>query len=339
MTEMMRAVIKRADGVDGIEIGEIDVPVPAPGQVVIDVLATGICGTDVHIAHDEYTHERPVVIGHEVLGRVSEAGSDAEAGWIGTKVAVETYFAACELCDMCRAGRRNLCAGRRSIGSFRHGGFAAKMLTPALNLHRVPETPGELDGVLSEPLACIAQCLLGPPIVQPGDSVLVTGPGAMGQLAAQVAKASGGSVTLAGLPTDAARLEVASGLSIGTTMQTPAEDSFDVVIECSGSAPGAANALRSARRGGRYVQVGIFGREVTLPLDALLYKELTLTSGFASTPDSWRAAMRLIGAGDVVLTPLITSTVPLDGFFHALDAAARGVGLKTVVVPGESAVR
>lgn len=76
MTDLMRAVIKRADGVDGIEIGEIDVPVAAPGQVVIDVLATGICGTDAHIAHDEYAHERPVVMGHEVLGRVSTVGSD-----------------------------------------------------------------------------------------------------------------------------------------------------------------------------------------------------------------------------------------------------------------------
>ncbi|MGO2519656.1 MAG: zinc-dependent alcohol dehydrogenase [Microbacterium sp.] len=333
MAEMMRAVIKRADGVSGIEISDVDVPVAESGHAVIDVLATGICGTDVHIAHDEYAHERPVVMGHEVLGRVSTVGSHADAEWIGAKVAVETYFAACEICDMCRGGRRNLCSERRSLGSFRNGGFAAKMLTPVLNLHRLPETPGELDGVLSEPLACVAQCLLDPPVVQPVDKVLVTGPGAMGQLSAQVAKASGADVTLAGLASDAARLEVASALGINTTTQTPAEDSYDVVIECSGSAPGAANALRAARRGGRYVQVGIFGRDVTLPMDAVLYKELTLTSGFASTPGSWRAAMRLIEAGDVSLTPLITKTVTLDGFFDALDAAVSGDGLKTVVVP------
>src|SRR5690606_29242795 len=132
--------------------------------------------------------------------------------------------------------------------------------------------------------ACIAQCLLDPPVVQPGDRVLVTGPGAMGQLAAQVARACGGVVTLAGLASDEARLAVAAGLGIGigTTIQQPAEEAFDVVIECSGSAPGAANALRAARRGGRYVQVGIFGRDVTVPFDAVLYKELTVTSGFAS---------------------------------------------------------
>lgn len=336
---MMPAVIKHGPGVEGIEIGEVEVPAAAAGQAVVDVLATGICGTDVHVAHDEYAHERPVVMGHEVLGVVSAVGCGEDAEWLGVTVAVETYFSACEVCEMCRAGRRNLCRDRRSIGSFRNGGFTEKLLVPTINLHRMPETPGHLDGVLSEPLACVAQCLLDPPIVQPGDAVLVTGPGAMGQLAAQVAKASGGIVTLAGLPFDAERLAVAVGLGIRTTIETPAEESFDVVIECSGSAPGAAVALRAARRGARYVQVGIFGRDITLPFDVVLYKELTITSGFASTPTSWRAAMRLIETGDVVLTPLITKQVPLSGFFDALDAAAKGEGLKTVVVPESERVR
>lgn len=330
---VMPAVIKRAEGVSGIEIGEVPVPVAAPGEAVLEVLATGICGTDVHIAHDEFPYAPPVVMGHEVLGRVVSTGAAEDAHWVGAKVAVETYFSACETCEMCRDGRRNLCRDRRSIGSFRHGGFASYMLLPVLNLHRLPETPGELDGVLSEPLACVAQCLLDPPVVQPGDRVLVTGPGAMGQLSAQVAKAAGGVVTLAGLPDDAERLAVAASLGIAVETGVPEEDAFDVVIECSGAAPAAANALRAARRGARYVQVGIFGREVTLPIDLVLYKELTITSGFASTPASWRAAMRLIERGEVVLSPLITRRVPLKEFFSALDAASRGEGVKTVVVP------
>lgn len=329
----MTAVVKAGDGVDGIRLERVVVPVAGQGEAVIDVVATGICGTDVHIAHDEYAHERPVVMGHEVLGIVTSVGSAEDADWKGVTVAVETYFSACESCDLCRAGRRNLCRDRRSIGSFRDGGFASRLLVPVRNLHRMPPTPGELDGVLSEPLACVTHCLLDPPLVQPGHRVLVTGPGAMGQLAAQVSRACGGIVTLAGLPADAARLRVATDLGIGTTTERPDEDAFDVVIECSGSAQGAATALRSARRGARYIQVGIFGRDVAVPLDEVLYKELTVSSGFASTPSSWRAAMRLIEAGDVVLTPLITRRVPLAGFFDALDAATRGEGLKTVVLP------
>lgn len=329
----MLAVIKRGPGVSGIGIDEIPAPVAGPGQAVIDVVATGICGTDVHVAHDEYPHETPVVMGHEVLGVVSAVGSESDAGWLGIRVAPETYFSVCERCDLCRSGRRNLCSGRRSIGSFENGGFAAQVVAPVRNLHRMPETPGDLDGVLAEPLACVAQCLLDPPVVQPGHRVLVTGPGAMGQLAAQVARSSGGRVTLAGLPADADRLAVAARLGITTTTAPPEADSFDVVIECSGAAPAAAAALQAVRRGGRYVQVGIFGRDATLPFDLVLYKELTVTSGFASTPASWRAAMRMIADGDVVLTPLITRRVALGDFFDALEAAVRGEGVKTVVVP------
>jgi L-iditol 2-dehydrogenase len=204
---------------------------------------------------------------------------------------------------------------------------------PVINLHRLPDYLGELDGVLSEPLACVAQCLLDPPVVNSGDRVLVTGPGAMGQLAAQVAKAQGGDVVLAGLEKDADRLAIAASLGIGTTTSVPDPDSFDVVIECSGSAPGAATALRAARRGARYVQVGIFGREVTLPFDMVLYKELVVTSGFASTAVSWRRAMALIEQRLVTLGPLITRTVPIAEFSAAFDAAAAGEGIKTVVIP------
>lgn len=331
-TPMMRAVVKKGPGVQGIEILNVPIPTAGPGQAVVKILATGICGTDVHIAHDEYAHECPVVLGHEVLGVVESVGSDESSAWIGAKVAIETYFSACEECDACRDGRRNLCARRRSIGSFRNGGFASHLLVPIINLHRLPELQGVYDGVLSEPLACITQCLLDPAAVQPGDRVLVTGPGTMGLLAAQVARASGGVVTLLGLPADKARLSVAASLGFLTLMTSPGEGIYDVVIECSGSAGGAATGLRAARPGARYVQVGIFGREVSLPFDLILLKELIVTSGFASTPTSWRAAMRLIESGSIAMTPLITRQVPLENFFLALDAAERGEGLKTIVL-------
>jgi L-iditol 2-dehydrogenase len=328
----MRAVVKFGPGVEGIEIREIPIPVAAAGQAVIEVMATGICGTDVHLAHDEYPHERPVVLGHEVLGIVSSVGTDSDSSWLGAKVAVETYFSACEKCPMCRAGRRNLCKDRLSIGSFRNGGFASHLLVPVLNLHLLPDLPGEFDGVLSEPLACVAQCLLDPPVIQPGDSVLVIGPGTMGQLAAQVAHASGAKVTLFGLASDQSRLEVAKSLGIKTSSDVPAEESFDVIIECSGSSAGAAAGLKAAKRGGKYVQVGIFGKDVVIPMDLVLYKELTLSSGFASTPNSWLYAMRLINSGSVNLTPLITRQMPLDEFFQALSGAQQGEGLKTIIL-------
>lgn len=332
---VMNAVVKESSGPSGVIVTEVHVPEVLPGLARVRVAATGICGTDVHVAHDEYGYEAPVVMGHEITGSVVEVGDDADADWVGRRVVCETYFETCETCQWCRAGRCNLCPSRRSLGSYEHGGFAAFVVLPVLNLHEVPEQLGDFDGALAEPLACVAQCLLDPPVVQSGDEVLVTGPGAMGQLAAQVAIALGGKVAMTGLEQDAARLAVAEEFGVCTTTGDVESGGFDVVLECSGSAVAANAAFDAVRRGGRYVQVGIFGTPVTLPADQILYKELAVTSGFASTATSWRAAMRLIGSGQVSLAPLITKQVPLSEFRDALDAAEAGEGLKTVVVPGE----
>lgn len=329
----MQAVVKTAPGPDGVNLTEVPVPEVLPGLAAVRVTATGLCGTDVHVVHDEYGYEAPVVMGHEITGTVVEVGQEADARWVGRRVACETYFSTCETCRWCRAGRRNLCPQRRSLGSFEHGGFAEFVVLPVLNLHELPTWIDPVEGALAEPLACVARCLLDPPVVQAGDRVLVTGPGAMGQLAAQVARALGGIVTVSGLEHDAQRLEVAASLGATATVAPVADGSFDVVLECSGSGAAAEAALAAVARGGRYVQVGIFGRPVTLPIDQILYKELTVTSGFASTATSWRAALRMIGAKQISLRPLISRQFPLEEFHAALDAVERGDGLKTVLVP------
>jgi L-iditol 2-dehydrogenase len=268
-----------------------------------------------------------------VTGLVESVGSDSDGPWLGARVAIETYFSTCEICAMCRSGRRNLCAMRRSIGSFENGGFASHVVVPVVNLHELPTWLNDVEGALAEPLACVAHCLMSPAIVQAGDRVLVTGPGAMGQLAAQVAAAHGGDVTLVGLPRDAERLAVARSLGIGVSTDPPAEAAFDVVLETSGSEGGARAAMSAAARGARYVQIGIFAGQVSLDFNQVLYKELTVSSGFASTAASWADAMSLIAQKKVTLGPLISSSVPLRRFTEALSAAERGEGLKTIVTP------
>lgn len=332
--QKMIAVVKFAPGVDGIELRELAIPQPGEGEAVLKVLVAGICGTDIHIAKDEYSHQTPVVMGHEILGIVEKVGSKADRLWLGKKVAVETYFSACEKCPVCRAGRRNLCPDRRSIGSIRDGGFAEYVLVPSLNLHEVPDSATSFDGVFAEPLACVTNCLLDPPRIQPGDNVLVTGPGTMGQLAAQVARAAGANVTLLGLETDRNRLGIASEIGLDTLIGDPPGDTYDVVIECSGNRSAAAAALRAAKRGGTYIQVGIFGQDICLPFDLVLLKELTISSGFASTPTSWIRAIELLRGGELSLHPLITKTVELKDFSEAFACVAEGNGVKTLIAPG-----
>ncbi|WP_155949785.1 alcohol dehydrogenase catalytic domain-containing protein [Rhodococcus sp. 114MFTsu3.1] len=332
-TRTVTALAKLRTGSDGVGLVQKEVPAPRSGQALVRVRAAGVCGTDLHIQDDEYASAPPVTMGHEIAGVVEAVGDELDSSWVGRRVAVETYFSTCGKCVQCRAGRGNLCADRKSIGSFRDGGFADFMLIPVINLHEIPDTVDIHAAALTEPLACVCHCLLDPAIVNTGDRVLVTGPGAMGLLSAQVARASGGRVVISGLESDRPRLDIAEGLGISTTTQVPEVEAFDVVIECSGSAGGANAALRAAKRYGNYVSVGIFGRAVSIDFDTVLYKELTVTSGFASTPKSWDRAVELLRQGDVSLDVLVGRVVSLHEWEEVFEALRRGQGLKSVFDP------
>lgn len=326
----MRALRLQTDGSVGLEDVE---PRPlAAGLVRVRVTATGVCGTDLHLAAGEYAHEAPVTMGHEISGTVVEAGSPEDAHWEGRDVVCETYFSTCEICDFCRDGRRNLCRVRRSLGSFEDGGFAETVVMPVRNLHAAPPGVDRIDLVLAEPLACVVQCLLDPARVQAGDRVLVIGPGTMGLLAAQVAMAGGGDVTCSGREGDAARLELAATFGARTTTEVE-DDAYDVVLECSGSAGGLRAAYRAAARGGRVVQVGIVGRDAEVPVDLVLYKELELSSGFASTARSWRRALALLASGTVRLDSMVSHVVEMERWREAFSLVGAPEARKVAMRP------
>lgn len=330
------AVGKLGPGPGNVGLRQQQVLPPGPGEVLLEVIAAGICGTDLHIADDEFPSNPPVTMGHEVTGEVAAAGPDVDEVLIGQRVACETYFSYCEECRFCRSGSPNLCADRHSIGSHVDGGFARWLTVPARNLHRLPDHVGRYAGALVEPLACVAHCLFDPAVINAGDDVLVIGPGTMGILTAQAARAAGGNVVVAGLERDCARLAVARDLDLTTVI---ADDKRDlsmppsVVCECSGSATGAAFGLAAIEKGGHFIQVGIFGAPVTLDLDTVLLKELVYTSGFASTPRSWSRALALLDKSSVELDPLVTDVVPLDDWQRAFDATRRAEGMKFVLDP------
>lgn len=330
---VMRALAKTADGPGNVELVDGPTPSPGPGEVLVAVHGSGVCGTDLHIEDAEYSTDPPVTMGHEVSGLVAALGDQVSAAWLGERVVCETFFATCGNCEWCRDAQPNLCPTRRSIGSHADGGFAEYMTVPAHNLHRIPDWLDSHTATLAEPLACVCNCLLDPNVVQPGDSVVVTGPGPVGLLAAQVAKHAGADVLVCGLPQDAERLAVAAGLGLKVTDEPPDAQSAHVVIECSGSPEAAGIGLRTARRGGRYVQVGVFGRAVQIPFDIVLYSELTVTSGFASTPRSWRHAINLIETGAVDLAPLVTRAEPLSAWQEVFADLRQARGLKLVLDP------
>ncbi len=330
----MKGLAKLGPGAENVGIVERDEPEVCAGHVVIAVRTAGICGTDIHIVDDEFRSWPPVTMGHEVCGVVEQIGDGVEEALLAARVVSETYFSTCGACDYCRSGRVNLCLERRSIGSARDGAFAPRLLVPARGLHRVPEWLTDEAAALTEPLACVCNCLLDPPVVSAADAVLVVGPGPIGLLTAQVARACGGEVHVRGIPRDAVRLAKAEELGFATSLDgEELSTSFDVVIDCSGHESGMRTCLAAARRGGRYVQVGLAGRLVSLPLDEIVYRELTVTSGNASTPTSWRRALQLIEQRSVDLGTLVTDVVPLENWEQAFAATRAATGIKFLLDP------
>lgn len=329
----MIGLTKTTKGAGGLALTERSEPAVKPGYVVLEVRGAGVCGTDLHIEAGEFPCSPPVTLGHEVCGVVVDTSDKEDTAWIGARVVSETFFSTCGVCRLCRDGRPNLCPQRRSIGVHVDGAFARRVVVPVRNLHRVPDWLDEHAASLSEPLACICHCLCDPSVVSPGDRVLVTGPGPIGLLSAQVARAAGGLPIVMGLPSDKARLDVARDLGLTVVLFGEDVEEMDVVLECSGHPAAAATGLASVTRGGKYVQIGIFGRDVSLPFDLVLTKELVIRSGFASTPGSWRRAMSLIERKLVALEPLVSAVAPLDSWPGVFSDLRSGRGVKIVFDP------
>ncbi len=343
----MEAVMKVARGAGQVELCKVDEPVAGPDQVLIEVDAAGICGTDLHIYHGEFATRPPVVMGHEVAGTVVAVGDEVDALALGTRVTTETYFSTCGRCRHCRDGALNLCSQRRSIGSAVDGGFADYLVVPAGNVHILPENVSVEAGALTEPLACVAHAVLTRPTIRPRDLAVVAGPGAIGLLTLQVLRAAGATVVVLGTDADAGRLDLARELGADYVLNVHSENpeplledlsrhsyGADVVYECSGAGAAASQLLRLVRRGGRYVQIGLFGRSVSWDLDQVCYKELVVTGSNASTPESWLRALALLESGQVKTEPLISNRYRLRDWEEAFEAFEGKRGVKLVFTPG-----
>jgi L-iditol 2-dehydrogenase len=331
----VKGVAKLAPGDGHVEFAERPDAVAGPGEVVLELLAAGICGTDLHIEAGEYPSVPPVTMGHELCGVVAELGRDVDGAWAGARVTSETFFSTCGECRWCRAGRPSICPFRKSVGTHVDGAFAPRIRMPVRNLHRVPDGLADRAAAICEPLACVCNSLCDPPSIDAGDEVLVTGPGAIGLLAAQVARVSGGRVHVRGTAGDASRLALARslGFETSTTDEPYPGDAPDVVVECSGAGPAIATALEVVTRGGTIVQMGLRGAPVTVPFDEICFKELRVRSGFASNPTAWRRAMQLLADNAVQLEPLISGAYELADFRTAFARSRAADGVKIVLVP------
>ncbi|MBE7555525.1 MAG: zinc-binding dehydrogenase [Anaerolineales bacterium] len=342
----MKGVAKIAPGEGNVALVDAPEPQVLPRHVLIEVKAAGICGTDLHIYHDEFKSTPPVIMGHEVAGVVVEVGEGVESCRPGDRVTSETYFYVCGQCQFCREGLINLCPSRRSIGSRANGAFTRYLLVPQQNIHHLPDSVDEQAGALTEPLACCVRAL-ELTRVEPGETAVISGPGAIGLLMMQVVKAAGARVIVLGTNADEARLEKAAQIGADFVFNIQTADTLttiremtnglgaDVVFECAGAAPSAQHCLDLVRRQGRYAQVGLFGKPIAWDLEQVCYKELKVSGSNATVPSAWRKAVALLATGQVQVGPLISNVMPISEWQHAFNLFEQRQGHKIILTPIE----
>ncbi len=341
----MKALMKRetGKGMDGMVLCDIPKPEPKKNELLIKVLATGICGTDIHIMEDSYPHTVPVVLGHEFTGVVEAMGSEVKGFSEGDQVIVHNIIG-CGACHYCMKGDYVFCNEKQSIGVNLNGGMAEYVVAPYDHAMVVPESMKGTDiPALSEPLACCVRGVLEQTRIQPGDKVLVTGPGVIGLMCAQLAKLCGAFVIVSGTPMDAERLKLAKKQGADAVADHPeelkrvvescTENGVDVVLECSGNARAMAGALELVRKQGRYTQVGMYGKEIFVEMDTICRKELEFHGTFATAHSTWEKLLKLYEQGNLQLDDLVSVRLPLSQWKKGFEMFQRKEGNKIFLVP------
>ena len=306
-------------------------PEPAAGEVLLQIEAAGICGTDRHLFHGDFPCRMPVTLGHEFCGTVVSGDLP-----VGTRVACDPNIP-CGTCPDCRRGRVNLCPNNVAIGIHRDGGFAEFAVMPSHRAHILPPNLPALHGAFCEPLACTLHGLdLGAP--KPGERVAILGGGVIGLLALQLAKAAGAEVML--VTRQRVKRDLAVDLGADHATATPTgvlqiwPEGADLVMECAGVVDTVEAAPRIARRGGRVVILGVLpkGELVRIEPFDLLFREISFLTAFIN-PFTQSRATAMIASGLIRLDPLISRVIPLEDVPHAIASPPRAGEVKVIIVP------
>lgn len=330
--------------VHDVRLEERPMPVVSPDDVMVEVKAVGVCGSDVHY----YEHGRigthivrqPLILGHESAGVIVAVGANVNQGRIGERVALEPGIPD-GVCEQCRAGRYNLCPNVRFFGTPPiDGTFANYVTIPARFAYTLPDSLSNEEGAMIEPLsvglwACRKARLRG------GDHVLITGAGPIGMLAMKVAFALGvAAVTITDVsPQRLARArQLGAPHSINVAEQPLAQAGVqaDVLLECSGNQSALRDGIRSLRPAGMAVAVGMNpGEELSVPMSFIQNREITLIGTFRYA-NTYADAIALVAAGRVEVRSLITGHYPLAAAEQALQATKQDpANIKSIVVPQE----
>lgn len=326
-----------------------DVPAPVitePDHILIQLKAVSICGSDVH-GMDGSTGRRipPIIMGHEAAGIIAATGSAVKRFAVGDRVTFDSTIS-CGHCFYCRRGEENLCENRRVIGVSsqeykQDGAFAEYIVVPERVVYRLPETVDYVHGALTEPVSVAAHALSLAKL-NPGDSVLIVGAGLIGLLLLQLVRLHT-SGTIIAVDIDEKRLELArklgadevllSGSDTGKRIRAlTGERGTDKAFEVVGSEKTVATAIDGLRKGGRLTLVGNVSPSISLPLQAVVTRQLDL-QGSCAIAGEYPLALQLMAANKIDLSPIISAVAPLrDGAAWFERLYNREPGLLKVVL-------
>lgn len=342
----MKALRKISAGYGEMDLVDLVELYPAADEIKLRVLATGICGSDIHALKGEYNKKIPLTLGHEFVGEVVSIGNEVKNFQIGQRLVSETTFEVCENCSYCKEAEYNLCSHRKGLGTQIDGSFAEFVLVKAQRCHELPSEVSDQVAALLEPLACCFHAIFEKTTVAPREKIGVFGPGPIGMLMAAVLVSLDAEVFLIGITKDQKRLALAKKMGIQHIIDSQRTDlknyvleqtqqlGLDQIFECSGSPQALLQALEIVKKKGRIIQEGLFAKNlVALDMDLFIHKEIDYIGSRTQKPSSWRLAIAWLEKNPTVLAPIVTKILPLAKWQEAFELAMNGEELKVLLIP------
>ncbi|WP_273566835.1 zinc-binding dehydrogenase [Maribacter halichondriae] len=336
------AVVNFAPEKGSVEIREIPKPKIGDEDVLLEVANVGVCGSDLHqwTSDHSWPVNYPVVLGHEFGGHIVELGKDVD-GWMeGDRVVSETAAIIDLNNPMSRKGLYNLDPTRKGFGYGVNGAMTRFVKVPARCLHSVPENLAFEQACLTEPCSVAYNAVVVNSNINPGDRVIVIGPGTIGILCAAMATLCGAEVAVVGLEADKGRLKIAEQYGchsiIGDAIEwANAQDGLgaDCIIDAAGVSATLKNALKWVRPNGQITKVGWGPRPLDFSLDPLVQKNVRLQGSFSHNWPIWEKVLSLLASGRLDVKPIIGGVWGLNDWHEAFEQMHSGQVVKSVLKP------